>query len=159
MLCASFKTHLTSVPLAQNQWSAGSRKNPQSDHIAYPQKKSFYSCASHYYMSINSFWTPIKFTVLSAMPNCSCPSSSQQHKYAENRLHFLLHTPIHEPLDLSLPSLDEWHLSVCHIIQMQYLRLLPYYPNAIPSTLSLCWTNCLQFHSGSPFSRARACLV
>ena len=32
------------------------------------------------YMSPNSLWTPIKFTVLSFIPNCSCPRSSQQHE-------------------------------------------------------------------------------
>ena len=74
-------------------------------------------------MSPSSFWTPIKFTVLSSIPNCSCPSSSQDHEYAKNRLLSLPQTRIYEPIDLALPSLDWRHWSICHIIQMQYLRL------------------------------------
>ena len=36
---------------------------------------------------------------------------------------FLLETRVFGPIDLSLPSLDRWHWSVCHIIHMQRLRL------------------------------------
>ena len=35
---------------------------------------------------------------------------------------FLPQTHMYGPIDLSLPSLDRWHWSACHIIQMQYLR-------------------------------------
>ena len=35
----------------------------------------------------------------------------------------LSQTHIHGPIDLAFPSLDGRHWSVCHIIQMQYLRL------------------------------------
>ena len=74
-------------------------------------------------MSPSSFWTPIKFTVSSSIPNCSCSCSSQHHEYAKNRLLSLPQTRIYGPINLVLPSLDGRHWSVCHIIQMQYLRL------------------------------------
>ena len=74
-------------------------------------------------MSPNSLWTPIKFTVSSSMPNCSCPSSSQLQEYTGNWLLSLLQTRILMLIDQSLSSLDGWHWSVCHAIQMQYLRL------------------------------------
>ena len=74
-------------------------------------------------MSPNFLWTPIKSTVLSSIPNCSCASSSQQHEFAKNPLLSLLQTCIHGPIDLSLPSLNRWHWSACRILQMQYLRL------------------------------------
>ena len=76
------------------------------------------------YMLPNSLWTPVKFTVSSFIPNCSCPSSSQHHEYAKNRFLSPLQARIHGPINLSLPSLDGWHWSVCHTIQMQYLRLV-----------------------------------
>ena len=56
-------------------------------------------------MSPNSLWTQIKLTVLSSIPNCSCPSPSQQHKYAKNQLLSLLQTRIHGSIDLSFSSL------------------------------------------------------
>ena len=34
----------------------------------------------------------------------------------------LLQTRIYGPIELSFTSLDEWHWSVCHSIQMKYLR-------------------------------------
>ena len=74
-------------------------------------------------MSPNFLWTPIKFSVSSFILNCSCPSSSQHHEYSKNRLLSLLQTRIHGPIDLSFPALDRWHWNVCHIIQMQYIRL------------------------------------
>ena len=46
-------------------------------------------------MSPNSLWTPIKFTVSSSIPNCSCPSLSQHHEYSKNRLLSLLQTRIY----------------------------------------------------------------
>ena len=92
-------------------------------------------------MSTNPYWTPIKFTVLSSMPNCSDPSSSHL-KYAK---YWLLSLPpsdtyLYRPIDLSLPLLDRWHWS------------------AIPSTLFLCWTNCLKFDTRNQYPGARTCL-
>ena len=72
----------------------------------------------------NSLWTPVKFTVSSFIPNCSCPSSSKHNEYAKNRFLSPLQARVHGPINLSLPSLDGWHWSVCHTIQMQYLRLV-----------------------------------
>ena len=87
------------------------------------RKKTFILPRIINYMFTNPFWTPIKFTILSSIPNCSGRSSS----HLEYAKYWLLSLPsskgIFWPIDLSLPSLDKWHWSVCRIIQMQYLHL------------------------------------
>ena len=87
-------------------------------------------------MSPNSLWTPIKFTLSSSIPYCSGPSSSHL-EYIKNRL-------------LSIPPSDAnlWaDRAVSSLIRRVALECMPYYPNAIPLTLFLCWINCLQFHT------------
>ena len=135
VLCASSNNHLTSTPLAQNQWSAGSRRNPSGELLILKTNPSILARTINY-VSPNSFLTPIKFTVLYSIPDCSCLSSSLQHEYAKNWLLSLLQRRY------------SWaDRSVSSLIRRVSLERMPYYPNLIPSTLFICWTNCLQFHS------------
>ena len=88
------------------------------------------------YMPSKLLWTPIKFTVSYSIPNCSGPNSSHL-EYAKNRL-------------LSLPPSDAYvwsDSSVPFLTRRVALECMPCNPNARTSTLFLCWTNCLQFHS------------
>ena len=94
------------------------------------------------YMSPNSVWTLINFTVSSSIPNCSCPNLPQHHEYAENRLISLFLTRIHELIDLSLLILHGWHYSACHTIQMLIsleISMLILYPKLEPACL-LRWS-------------------
>ena len=76
-------------------------------------------------MSSKLLWTPIKFTVSSSIFNCS-GSSSSHIECTKNRLLSLLKMRMYWVIDLSFPALDGRHWSICiicHIIQMQNLRL------------------------------------
>ena len=73
-------------------------------------------------MSPNLLWTPIKFTISPSISNCYGPGSSHL-EYAKIQLVSLLQTRMCGQIDLPLSSLDQWHWSVCRIIQTQNLQL------------------------------------
>ena len=84
------------------------------------RKKTFILERIINYMSTDPFWIPIKFTILSSIPNCSGPNlNTPCIDYSP----FLFKTCMYESINLSFSLLDEWHYSVCLIIQMQYLLL------------------------------------
>ena len=84
------------------------------------RKKTFILARIINYMSTNPFWIPIKFIILSSIPNCSGPSlNTPSIDYSP----FLFKTCMYGSINLSFSSLEEWHYSVCLIIPMQYLLL------------------------------------